>query len=251
MKIVIIGGSGLIGTKLVDRVRSSQHAVVAASPQWGVNAITGEGLAGALKSADVIVDVSNSPEPEAAAALDFFQRSTMNLVTSASYAHVKHYIALSIVGSDRLKNNGYFRAKFAQEEIVRESGLAFTILRSTQFFELADRMVNAASAGSEVRIPLAAFQPIAADELVDQLEKIVFGRPENNTIEIAGPVAMPMYEFIRYYMSSLEDPRQLIADEEATYLGAHLDDESLMPGPGSFLGTLKYEDWFHQQYVKG
>jgi uncharacterized protein YbjT (DUF2867 family) len=249
MKIVVVGGSGLIGSKLVDKLRQLDHTVIAASPQSGINTITGEGLQEALKNTDVVVDVSNSPSFEDKAVLDFFRRSTINLVTAAAYAGVKHHIAMSVVGADRLPDSGYLRAKMAQEEMIKISGIPYSILRSTQFFEFAGRIAQAGTIGEEVHISPAAFQPIASDEVVVALADIVHGAPLNDTVEVAGPVAMPMYEFIRYYLNATEDSRQLVADEHALYFGAELNDESLVPGENPRLGKIKYEDWFTTQLV--
>lgn len=249
MKIVIVGGTGLIGSKLVNKLNQSGHTVIAASPSLGINTLTGEGLFEALKDAEVVVDVSNIPTAEGRTVLDFFQRSTLNLVTAEAYAGVKHHIALSIVGADRLSDSAYFRAKIAQEEIIRESGMPYTILRSTQFFELAARIAEEGEICDEVHISPAAIQPVAADEVVSALTDILMGQPLNTTIEVAGPVLMPMFEFIRYYMNATEDWRQLVEDEDAFYFGAALNDQSLVPGENARLGKIKYEDWFNRQLV--
>lgn len=250
MKITVIGGTGLIGSKLVSRLRQLDHIVIPASPDSGVNTITKEGLHEALKDVDVVVDVSNSPSFENTAVMEFFRTSTMNLITTALYSNVKHYVALSVVGCDRLPYSGYFRAKVAQEELIKTSGIPFTILRSTQFFEFAPKMVKAAAIGDEVHVPSAAFQPIAADEVVAALADIVTGKPVQGTLEVAGPVRMPMYEFIRYYLNASEDPHQLIVDEHSPYFGAELSDESLIPGDNPILGKIKYEEWFSRQLAK-
>jgi uncharacterized protein YbjT (DUF2867 family) len=249
MKIVVIGGSGLIGSKLVNKLSQLNHTVIAASPASGVNTLTGEGLNETLKDTDVVVDVSNSPSFEDQAVMDFFRRSTMNLVTAEAYAGVKHHIAMSVVGADRLPNSGYLRAKVAQEELIRESGVPYSILRSTQFFEFADRIAQSATVGEEVHISQAEFQPIAADEAVAALADIVTGAPLNTIVEVAGPVRMPIYEFIRYYLDTTEDSRQLIADEHALYFGTELNDASLVPGNNPRLGKIKYEDWLKTQLV--
>jgi uncharacterized protein YbjT (DUF2867 family) len=247
MKIVVVGGTGLIGSKLVNKLAMLNHTVIAAAPSLGVNTITGFGLNQALMGTDVVVDVSNSPSLDEKEVLDFFQRSTVNLVTAELYAGVKHHVALSVVGAERMQDSGYMRAKLAQEEFIRESGIAYSILRSTQFFELAGRIAEAATTGDEVYISPAAFQPVAADEVVELLTSIVTGVPLNTTQEVAGPVQMPMYEFIRYYLNATEDSRQLFTDEHARYYGAALNDASLTPGEQAYIGKLKYEDWFHNQ----
>ncbi|HET6993420.1 MAG TPA: SDR family oxidoreductase [Chitinophagaceae bacterium] len=250
MKIVVIGGTGLIGSKLVNKLRQLDHTVIPASPDSGVNTITGEGLSEVLRDADVVVDVSNSPSFEDKAVMNFFQTSTMNLLTAASYAVAKHYVALSVVGSDRLPDSGYLRAKIAQEDLIRESGMPYSILRSTQFFEFAARIAKDATIGEEVHISPAAFQPIASEETVSTLAEIVVGSPLNTIVEVAGPVRMPMSDFIRYYLDSTEDSRELVEDRHARYFGAELNDKSLVPGENPRLGKIKYEDWFKKQLVK-
>jgi uncharacterized protein YbjT (DUF2867 family) len=250
MKIVVIGGTGLIGSKLVDKLRQLEHTVIAASPASGINTITGEGLNEVLKDADTVVDVSNSPSFEDDDVMDFFRKSTMNLVTAEAYAGVKHHVALSVVGADRLPGSGYLRAKVAQEDLIKVSGVPYSILRSTQFFEFADRIAQSATIGEEVHISPAVFQPIASDEAVAALADIVVGVPLNNTVEVAGPVRMPVYEFIRHYLNATEDSRQLVSDEHALYFGTELNDESLVPGENPRLGTIRYEDWLKAQLVK-
>jgi uncharacterized protein YbjT (DUF2867 family) len=249
MKIVVVGGTGLIGSKLVNKLLQLDHFVVSASPESGINTITGKGLNQVMNGTDVVVDVSNSPSFEDKAVLDFFQRSTWNLLTAEAYAGVKHHVALSVVGSDRLPDSGYFRAKVVQEDLIKDSGIPFSILRSTQFFEFANRIAQAATIGDEVHISPAAFQPIAADETVAALADIALGTPLNNTMEVAGPVSMPMYEFIRYYLNVNEDSRQLVMDRHAHYFGAELNDHSLVPGKNPRLGKIKYEDWYSKQLV--
>ena len=249
MKIVVIGGTGLIGSQLVNKLLQQEHTVIAASPASGINTITGEGLNDVLKNADVVVDVSNSPSFEDKAVLDFFQRSTMNLLTAEIYAGVKHHVAMSIVGAERLPDSGYLRAKVAQEELIKESGRPYSILRSTQFFEFAGRIAQSATIADEIHVSSAVFQPIASKEVVAALTNIVTGSPLNAIVEVAGPERMPMSEFIRYYLNETEDSRQLIADPHARYFGAELNDESLVPGENPLLGKIKYEDWFRLQPV--
>jgi uncharacterized protein YbjT (DUF2867 family) len=249
MKIVVIGGTGLIGSQLVNRLLQQEHTVIAASPASGINTVTGEGVNDALKNADVVVDVSNSPSFEDKAVMDFFQRSTMNLLTAEAYAGVKHHVAMSVVGAERLPESGYLRAKVAQEELIKESGRPYSILRSTQFFEFAGRIAQSATIGTDVHVSPAAFQPIASKEVVAALANIVTGSPLNATVEVAGPVRMPMSEFIRYYLDETEDFRQLVTDKHARYFGAELSDESLVPGENALLGKIKYEDWFRLQPV--
>ena len=250
MKIVVIGGSGLIGSKLVNKLSQLGHIVIAASPASGINTITGEGLGEALKGADVVVDVSNSPSFEDKAVMEFFRTSTGNLLTAENNAGVKHHVAVSVVGADRLQASGYLRAKLAQEELIKKSGIPYTILRSTQFFEFASGIAKSGTIGQEVHISTGAVQPIASDEVVGALRDIVLGAPLNTTVEVAGPVRMPMYEFIRYYLEATEDSRQVVADEHALYFGTELNDESLVPIGNPRLGKIKYEDWFSTQLVK-
>ena len=249
MKIVVIGGSGLIGSKLVTRLRQFDHNVVAASPQSGVNTISGEGLAEALHKAGVVVDVSNSPSFEDKAVMDFFTTSTKNLLNAEMKAGVSHHVALSIVGAERLPTSGYMRAKLAQEELIRKSGIPYSILRSTQFFEFAGGIAGSGTIGKDVYVSTGAVQPIASDEVVKELAEIVIGQPLNTTVEVAGPVRMTMYEFIRHYLNATEDQRHLVADEHALYFGAELNDKTLIPAENSRLGKTRYEDWFQNQFI--
>ena len=248
MKIVVIGGTGLIGSKLVNKLRQFDHTVIAASPNSGVNTITGEGLGEALKDATIVVDVSNSPSFEDNAVLEFFQQSTSNLLTAETCAGVMYHVAVSVVGADRLPGSGYLRAKLAQEELIKKSGIPYTILRSTQFFEFAAGIANSATINGEVHISTGAVQPIASDEVVKALTDVVIDGPLNKTVEVAGPVPMPMSEFIRYYLAATEDSRQLVADKHSRYFGTELNEE-LLPGKNARLGKIKYEDWFRTQLV--
>ena len=250
MKIVVIGGTGLIGSKLVNKLSQLNHTVIPASPASGINTITGEGLNEALKGADVVVDVSNSPSFEDKAVLEFFQKSTSNLLTAEAYGGIKHHVAMSVVGADRLPKSGYLRAKMAQEELIKLSGIPYTIFRSTQFFEFANRIAQEGTIGQEVHISTAEFQPIATDEVVAALADVVVGAPKNAIVEVAGPVRMPMSEFIQYYLSATEDSRRLVPDEHALYFGTELTDESLVPGKNPRLGKIKFEDWLSTQLVK-
>ncbi|ANE50802.1 SDR family oxidoreductase [Flavisolibacter tropicus] len=249
MKIVVIGGTGLIGSKLVNKLRQLDHTVIAASPQSGVNTITGEGLNEVLKEAVVVVDVSNSPSFEDKAVLDFFQQSTTNLLKAEANAGVKHHVALSVVGAERLPGSGYLRAKVAQENLIKEAGIPYSILRSTQFFEFAGRIAQEGVVGNEVRISTGAIQPIASDETVAALADIVINAPVNAIVEVGGPERMPMSEFIRYYLTATEDSHQLIPDAHALYFGVELDDAALITGENARLGKIKYEDWFSKQLV--
>jgi uncharacterized protein YbjT (DUF2867 family) len=250
MKIVVIGGSGLIGSKLVTKLRQLGHTVIAGSPASGINTITGEGLNEALKGSKVVVDVSNSPSFEDKAVMEFFRTSTGNLLNAETSAGVKHHVAVSVVGTERLLASGYFRAKLAQEELIKKSGIPYTILRSTQFFEFAAGIAKSGIVGQEVHVSTGSVQPIASDEVVDALLDIVVDEPLNATVEVAGPVRMPMYDFVRYYLSAIEDSRQVVADEHALYFGTELNAESLVPGKNPRLGKIKYEDWFSTQLVR-
>lgn len=203
-----------------------------------------------MKDADVVVDVSNSPSFEGKAVMDFFRTSTKNLLTAATYAKVKHYVALSIVGTDRLPGSGYLRAKLAQEDLIKESGIPYSIWRSTQFFEFAGRIAKDSATGNEVHISTGAVQPIASDETVAALTDVVINQPLNATIEVGGPVRMPMSEFIHYYLLATEDSHQLIPDEHALYFGAELNDTALVTGENARLGKIRYEDWLRTQLVK-
>lgn len=253
MKIVVIGGTGLIGSKLVTKLRqlNYDHEVVSASPSSGVNTITGEGLAKALANAQIVIDVANSPYFDDQAALNFFETSGHNIFKAAKAASVQHHIALSVVGTDRLQKSGYFQAKQTQENLVKTSGIPYTILRSTQFFEFAGAIANSAvTNGNEVHIPPVAIQPIAAAEVVEALTDIVLGAPLSNTVEVAGPVAMPMDEWVRYFLNTTEDFRQLVTDAHGRYFGVELQEETLLPGEHARLGKLAYEDWSRAYYSK-
>ena len=230
MKIVIVGGTGLIGSKLVNKIREIGHEVVAASRALGVNTITGEGLNKALKNTEVVVDVSNSPSLVGKGVMDFFQTSTRNLLTAEAYAGVIHHVALSIVGIDRPASSEYFRAKLAQEKLIKESGIPYSILRSTQFFEFAGGIAQSGTIGQNVYISTGLIQPIAADEVVDTLIDILVEAPLNSTLEVAGPVSMRMADFINLFLLLTNDPRHLVADKHALYFGMKVDDHSLIPG---------------------
>ena len=249
MKIVIIGGTGLIGSRLVNKLRQLGYDVVAASRANGVNAITGEGLNDALKDAQVVVDVSNSPLLEGQTALDFFQTTTKNLLLEEANTGVKHHVLLSIVGTDRLGGGAYFYGKLAQETLIKESGIPYSILRSTQFFEFADTIAQIGTVGHEVHISTAFVQPVAADEVVAALVDIIIKSPLNSTCEIAGPVRMRMDEFIGLYLQSTKDSRQLVAEKHALYFGSELNDHSLIPGDDTLTGHFTYDDWFVSQHL--
>lgn len=244
MKIVVIGGSGLIGSKLVRILRESGHDPLAASPDTGVNALTGEGLAGALDGAQVVVDVANAPNWDDAAVLDFFQTSSRTLVSAEAAAGVGHHVALSIVGTGRNPGSGYLRAKAAQEEAVRAGSVPYTIVRATQFFEFIGRIADESTEGGTVRLPPVLFQPMAADDVAAALADVATGAPRNGVVEVAGPEPFRFDELVRRVLSAHNDPRQVTADVHARYFGAELTDQSLTPGANPRLAPTHFEDWF-------
>ena len=244
MKIVVIGGTGLIGSKLVKKLREGSHEVLSASPDSGVNTITGEGLAEGLAGAQVVVDVANSPSFEDSAVLKFFETSGRNLLAAEKAAGVGHHVALSVVGSDRLPNSGYLRAKVAQENLIKASSVPYTIVRSTQFFEFARGI--AGSGTDAVRLSTALLQPIMSD-VVAALADAVLGAPVNGTIEIAGPEKIPLDDFVRRYLRAAKDPREVIVDTHARYFGTELENQSLTPGDNPRLGATRLEAWLGSQ----
>jgi len=251
MKIVVIGGSGLIGSKLVTKLGEHGHQAVAASPNSGVNTITGEGLPEALAGAQVVVDVANSPSFEDKAVLEFFETSGRNLLAAEAAAGVGHHVALSIVGIDRLPDNGYFRAKLAQERLIKESGIPYTIIRATPFFEFLGAIAAAGTDGNVVRLSNAAFQPIAADDVAQVMAEVALATPINDTIEIAGPERLPLSEQVARYLKAPKDPREVVVSEaEARYFGARLNDRSLVPDDNSSLGTIGFKDWLRQSQTR-
>jgi uncharacterized protein YbjT (DUF2867 family) len=243
MKIVVIGGTGLIGSKTVAILRQGGHEVVAASPDSGVNTITREGLAEALAGAQVVVDVANSPSFEAKAALEFFETSGRNLLAAERVAGVRHHLALSVVGADRLPANGYMRAKVAQENLIKASGIPYTILHSTQFFEFIRSIIESGADGDVIRLSPALVQPIASDDVADAMADAALGAPVNGTIEIAGPEACPLDKLGRKLLAARGDQREVIADVHARYYGVELNDRSLTPGDHPRLGSIRFEDW--------
>ncbi|MCA6108419.1 SDR family oxidoreductase [Bradyrhizobium cenepequi] len=243
MKIIVIGGTGLIGSKLVAKLGQKGHEAVPASPRSGVNALTGEGLAAALTGAQVVVDVSNSPSWEPAAVLDFFERSSRNLLAAETAAGVKHHIVLSIVGTDRSPDIAYFRAKVAQENLVKSSGVPYTIVRATQFFEFLSAIAEAGVIGNRIVVPTAMFQPIAADDVVDYLAGVAIGQPLNSTVDIAGPDKAPFNEFVARRLKASGDRRPVFGDPTAQYYGAPIDDASLTPSGTAWLGPTHLETW--------
>jgi uncharacterized protein YbjT (DUF2867 family) len=246
MRIVVIGGSGLIGSKVVARLAEHGHEAIAASPNSGVNTVTGEGLAEVLVGAQVVIDVANSPSFEAKAALEFFTTSTGNLLAAEKAAGVGHHVALSVVGTERLQESGYFRAKLAQEQLIRESGIPYSIVHATQFFEFVKSIADAATDGNTVRLSSALIQPIAADAVASTVARTAVGEPINGTIEIAGPEQFGLDELIRKGLSVREDPREVVADPEARYYGARLEERVLLPGADALILDPRFEDWLVQ-----
>ena len=243
MKIVVIGGTGLIGSKLVKKLREQGHEATAASPNTGVNTITGEGLAEALKGASVVVDVSNSPSWEDAAVLKFFETSTRNLLAEEAAAGVGHHVALSVVGTDLLSESGYFRGKIAQEKLIEESSVPYTIVRATQFFEFIKGLADISMVDNKVHLPPVLFQPMAADDVAAGVAKVAVGSPVNGTVEIAGPEEFRVDELVRRRLAALRDAREVIADPNALYSGARLSERTLVPGKNARLGETRFETW--------
>jgi uncharacterized protein YbjT (DUF2867 family) len=246
MKIVVIGGTGLIGSKLVNKLRDQGHEAVAAAPNTGVNTMTGEGLAEALKGASVAVDVSNSPSWDDAAVLEFFETSTRNLLSYEAAAGVRHHVALSVVGTDRLSESGYFRAKIAQEKLIKESSMPYSIVRATQFFEFLKALADISMVGDKVHLPPALFQPMAADDVASAVGRVAIGQPVNGIVEIGGPEQFRVDELVRRRLASLKDPRKVIADPNARYSGANLSEKTLVPGNNARLGETRFETWLTQ-----
>lgn len=246
MKIVVIGGTGLIGSKTVTKLRAQGHEVIAASPASGVNTITGEGLDEALAGTDVVIDVANSPSFEDNAVMEFFKTSGRNLLAAETKAGVKHHVALSVVGTDRLQDSGYFRAKAAQEELIKGSGIPYSIVHSTQFFEFLGGIAASAAKDESIRLSPAAVQPIASDDVAAAVADVALDAPLNGTVEIAGPEVATLSGLVARYLNEVNDPRKVISDANALYFGARLSDHTLIPGPGSHprIGKTDYDTWF-------
>ncbi|MBV8814959.1 MAG: SDR family oxidoreductase [Verrucomicrobia bacterium] len=250
MKIVVIGGSGLIGKKLVQNLRQDGHEVVAASPSSGVNTITGEGLAEALNGSQVVVDVSNAPSWDDKAVLEFFETSGRNLFAAEAAAGVRHHVALSVVGTDRLLASGYFRAKMAQENLIKASGIPYTIVRATQFFEFMGGIAQFSTVGQTVHLPPALAQPMAADDIASILAEITLASPVNGIIEIAGPERAGLDELVRRFLDATKDPRQVITDVDARYYGLVVNNQSLIPGANPRVGATFFEDWLTRYLIE-
>jgi uncharacterized protein YbjT (DUF2867 family) len=246
MKIVVIGGTGLIGSKLVNKLLAHGHEAVAASPNSGVNSVTGEGLAEVLKGASVVVDVSNSPSWEDSAVLKFFETSTRNLLTYEAAAEVGHHVALSVVGTQQMAESGYFRAKIAQEKLITESSIPYTIVQATQFFEFLKGLADISVVGGKVHLPPVFFQPMAADDVATAVGRVAMAPPVNGTVEIGGPEQFRLDELVRRRLATLKDPREVVADPNARYSGAKISEKTLVPGNNARLGETRFETWLTQ-----
>ena len=246
MKIVVIGGTGLIGSKLVKKLREHGHEALAASPNSGVNSVTGEGLADALKGASVVIDVTNSPSWEDSAVLKFFETSTRNLLAHEAAAGAGHHVALSVVGTERLLESGFFRAKLAQENLIKASSIPYSIVRATQFFEFVKPIADFSTVGNQVRLPPALFQPMAADDVASAVARIAMNSPVNGTVEIGGPEQFRLDELARRDLAARHDPREVISDPQARYYGIQVSERALVPDNNARLGETRFEDWLIQ-----
>jgi uncharacterized protein YbjT (DUF2867 family) len=243
MKIVVIGGTGLIGSKVVEKLKAMRQEAIAASPNTGVNTLTGEGLAEVLKRASVVVDVSNAPSWEDNAVMNFFETSTRNLLAHEAAAHVGHHVALSVVGTERMLESGYFRAKLAQERLIKGSSIPYSIVRATQFFEFIKGIADVSADGNKVRLPSVPIQPMAADDVASGVCRVALGLPVNGTVEIGGPEQFRLDEFVRRGLASRKDPREVVADPQARYYGIKVTESTLVPGRDARLGETRFEDW--------
>ena len=249
MKIIVIGGTGLIGSKVVTKLRDGGFEAVAASPNSGVNTITGEGVAEVLKGASVVVDVSNSPSFEDAAVLAFFETSTRNLLAAEAAEGVRHHVALSVVGTQRMAGSGYMRAKIAQEKLIAESSIPYSIVHATQFFEFMKGIADGGTDGDTVRLASVLIQPMAAEDVATAVAKVAAGPPLNGIVEIAGPEQFRLNEIVRRYLGARDDPRSVIADPRARYYGALLEERTLVPDGNATIGEIRFEDWLSRQFV--
>ncbi|HEV2616391.1 MAG TPA: SDR family oxidoreductase [Candidatus Acidoferrales bacterium] len=250
MKIVVIGGTGLIGSKLVAKLREHGHQAVAASPNTGVNTVTCEGLADVLKGATVVVDVSNAPTWDDAAVLKFFETSTRNLLTYEAAAGVRHHVALSVVGTERMLASGYFRAKMAQENLIKSSSIAYSIVRATQFFEFVKGIADFSTDGNKVRLPSALIQPMAADDVASAVGRIATGSPVNGAVEVGGPEKFRLDELVRQGLAAWKDPREVVADPHGYYYGIEVKERTLVPEGDAELSKMRFEDWLAQSTAK-
>ncbi|HST08397.1 MAG TPA: SDR family oxidoreductase [Gemmatimonadaceae bacterium] len=249
MKFVIIGGTGLIGSKVVAKLRDQGHEAVAAAPNTGVNTLTGEGLAQVLKGANVVVDVSNSPSFEDTAVMNFFRTSTTNILKAEKVAGVRHHVALSVVGTDRLSDSGYMRAKIAQEKLIEESSIPYSIVHATQFYEFIKGIADGGTVGDTVRLAPVLIQPIAAEDVATEVVKVAVGAPINGIVEIGGPKQFRMDQLVSRYLAARDDRRAVIVDPHARYYGAELKERTLVPDKNAAVGQIKFEDWLSQQPV--
>jgi uncharacterized protein YbjT (DUF2867 family) len=243
MKIVVVGGTGLIGSKVASILRQKGHEIVAASPSKGVDTITGTGLAGALAGAHVVIDVANAPDFSDDAVMKFFETSSLNLMAAEITANVRHHIALSVVGADRLPDSGYLRAKLAQEDLIKASGIPYTIVRATQFFEFLGAIAQSSTDGQTVRLSPAYLQPVASDDVAALVAEVATMAPANGIIELAGPERIGLDDFVRRYFEAKHDPRKVVTDIHARYFGVELNDKSLTPGEKPQIGSTSFEAW--------
>jgi uncharacterized protein YbjT (DUF2867 family) len=250
MRIVVIGGSGLIGSRVVTTLSKRGHEAIAASPNSGVNSVTGQGLAEALKGASVVVDVSNAPSWEDSAVMKFFETSTRNLLSHEATAGVQHHVALSVVGSERMLESGYFRAKIAQENLIKASSIPYSIVRATQFFEFVKGIADSSTEGNTVRLPHVLFQPMAADDVASAVSQVALGQPINGTVEIGGPERFHLDELVRTGLAASKDPREVVADPHARYYGVEVKERTLVPDDDAKLGKTRFEDWLAQPGAK-
>jgi uncharacterized protein YbjT (DUF2867 family) len=250
MKIVVIGGTGLIGSRLVTQLREQGHEALAASPNTGVNSVTGEGLAEAMKGAAVVVDATNAPSWEDSAVLKFFETSTRNLLASEAAAGVKHHVALSVVGSERMLTSGYFRAKIAQENLIKGSSIPYSIVRATQFFEFVKGIADFSTDGNKVRLPSALIQPMSADDVAGAVGRIALGSPVNGTVEVGGPERFHLDELVRRALAAWKDPREVVADAHAGYYAVEVKERTLIPDDDAQLSETRFETWLAQPGAK-
>ena len=251
MKIVVIGGTGLIGSRVVPKLRERGHEVVAASPDTGVNTLTGEGLEGALKGASVVVDVTNAPSWEDTAVMNFFETSTRNLLAQESKSGVRHHVALSVVGSERMLESGYFRAKLAQENLIKSGSIPYTIVRATQFFEFVKGIADFSTVGDTIHLPPALIQPMSADDVAAAVGQVAMGSPVNGMVESGGPEKFRLDELVRQALAAWKDPRQVVTDPNSTYYGVHVSEKTLVPGDDARLSKTRFETWIAQAKGQG
>lgn len=246
MKIVVIGGTGMIGSRLVPKLRQNGHEAIAASPNSGVNTVTGEGLESVLKGASVVVDVSNAPSWEDTAVMQFFETSTRNLLGAEAAAGVRHHVALSVVGSERMLSSGYFRAKVAQENLIKDSSIPYSIVRATQFFEFVKPIADFSTTGNQVHLPTALIQPMAADDVAGAVCQVAIGSPLKGMVEVGGPEQFQLDELVRRGLAAWKDPREVVADPKATYYGIAVSEKTLVPDKGARLAPTRFETWLSQ-----